>query len=643
MPIDTPNKALTLDELPTASAADTAIQVVVNTAKGAKKLPLGEIFQPYNILIGSYQYYASHGIPHHWAIPMLGGVLNPADFVDSLITLKHRIPAEWILSNGHVQLPLILDHVLQQDLSLNPGEFQGDAIRNITGYFSGGVNGSFTGPFSHGHVIHTVGSQGGAVPAANQTFFDVSRSVPVAAKNRENTFNAFLCILSGQTKSIHTKRYWLIDPVHGEYLGGYLDLVLGLDDIGIGFNSQVMTAVAPVEISQVELYNQFLKQTQSDPLGLAMQVRSRNQFTFVPFDPMYRSFRIAGKDVIFTASMDGIRVTGGDGTDSITFTGNTTYNSGSAWGSKYGTVCSCNAVIINSAGFDSFTITGLPGIHIEMRVKENTALLSMVSGGNPLDSSWWSRLDERCPSEHKSKLASWLMRMPNGIYNLANANDVYDSIPQSRFYFHSLAYTNDKSETQRELFDQFTSNNVSDNLGLYTAAGLSDFSLENFLDKTERTFWLEGKKMTLSASSTEIKWMSEDGYYLRSSCVVTLQNLSNFSGQTQQIVFQTRDDGWYFGGPGVTEINTVRGYTLKFLLVIKGDVILFSFAGGLDYLDKGKIDALMSAAPAGREADLRQIFEHIPIEWENTMNQDTIGSNWGTLEARFWMKGRSHE
>lgn len=71
---------------------------------------------------------------------MIGGILNSDDFVDSLATLKQRISQEWILTDGCVQLPLVFDHVLQQDFSLLPGGFQSDAIHNIKGEFSGGVN-----------------------------------------------------------------------------------------------------------------------------------------------------------------------------------------------------------------------------------------------------------------------------------------------------------------------------------------------------------------------------------------------------------------------------------------------------------------------------------------------------------------------
>ncbi|MGL5894672.1 MAG: hypothetical protein ACRCZM_08675, partial [Bacteroidales bacterium] len=73
MPIQTPQQSLLIQELPVASKEDTAIQAIVNTALGPKRLPLGELFEPYNLLVGSVHFYTGEH-PVGFGVPLLGGV-----------------------------------------------------------------------------------------------------------------------------------------------------------------------------------------------------------------------------------------------------------------------------------------------------------------------------------------------------------------------------------------------------------------------------------------------------------------------------------------------------------------------------------------------------------------------------------------
>lgn len=641
MPIDTPDKALTLAELPTVTPGDTAVQAIVTTNMGAKKLPLGSLFEPYNLLIGTYQYYAGSGFPHAFSVPMLGGLLDPDDFEDKLKTLKSRVPIDWITSDGDVKLPLVLDHVLQQDLRLEPGVFQKDAMQNITGNIfaqTNGVGGYADGVFSYSYGGH--GNLTGALNDGHQAHFnfDLSRVARTNTNTRENTLNAVLCILTGQNTSTMTKRYYIIDPLHGEYIGWYVDLAVGKHGQAIGFNSAVMTDIEPIEFSQASLAEKWNNETPSDPLGLSIQVKTRKMWNWTDFDQTYRTFRIGGRDVFITADITGIRMLGGNGTDSIVFSGAPSYNGAAAWGSGYGVTYHATSVIINGSDFTAFTITGLPTVTVWFRVKGSHAILSMIANGRELDSQWWNNLESRCPSERKQNLQVWLARMPHGMYNAANTNDTFDSIPQSRFYLYSSKY-NAKTPSQNQLWTNFQSASVTDDLGLYTAAQQTGFSLVNFASKEQRTFLISGFSLSLEATNEGIKWTSEDGYYVRAACTVSVGNTTTYHGQNQQVIFQATDSNWFFGGPDIAEINTTRGYAIKMLLCVKSSTVLFSFAGGFNYFSLDKISALISAAPTGRETDMRTIFEHLPMDWENTLNQDTMGENWGTREARFWMQG----
>ena len=57
------------------------------------------------------------------------------------------------------------------------------------------------------------------------------------------------------------------------------------------------------------------------------------------------------------------------------------------------------------------------------------------------------------------------------------------------------------------------------------------------------------------------------------------------------------------------------------------------------YLDFAKVNVLISLAPAEKQATVRAIFDHIPKNWDHTLNEDTMGENWGIAKARFWMVG----
>lgn len=632
MPIDTPKQALTLDELPTAGANEPGIQAIVTTATGAKKIPLGVLFEPYSLLIGSYQFYSAD-FPISFAIPMMGGILDPADFEDNLQLLKQRVPNDWITNDGKVQLPLALDHLLQQDLTLQPGQMQQDAMqewsKNFTqteqreGNASSGIGGTFI--------------QSGSPPIP----FSLSSVARTAEKTRENTLNGLLCIITGKNNATTTKKYYIIHHEHGAYAGWTVNLPVGKNGQGIGFNPLVMTEKEPSEFNQDSLAKAWKDSEQSDPLGLAIKAKTRNIWDFSHFENIYKTFRIAGKDIFITANIDGVKMMGGDGNDSIVFTGRPAYTSTTLWGSGYGVQYHCTSVMITGSGFSQFTITGLPQVSINYRVKGNNAILSLLSNNKEIDQQWWARLSAQCPSDKLENLKSWLNNMPAGIFNAANMNDTLDNVPKSRFYLHSSDYL-PKKPSQVEIWNSFKSATVSDGLGIYSAASLSNFRLSNHLSKEQRTFWIEGFQVEIEADDNGIKFTSKDRYYLRLGGNKQVGSQTTYYGQNQQVIYNIAAQGYFLGTPDNQEIHLTNGWSFKALIAVKEKFVLLSCPGQstyTEYLDFNKVKQLISFAPAGQEANVREIFENLPKDWENTTNQDTGGENWGIAKARFWMRG----
>lgn len=638
MPIDTPSQALTVDELPTASANEAGVQALVVTASGVKKLPIQVLFEPYSLLIGSYQYYPS-GYPMSMAIPLMGGVLDPADFDDNLQILKQRVPNDWILADGKVQLPLASDHVLQQDLSLQLGQLQEDAMQNVIGQF-GGVHGiAGTGPFRSG------GGQGGG--PSNQTAiqrvpwtmdFSADPALRTADRTRERTINALMCIVTGPNTSTTTKTYYVIDAQTGVYAGWTITLPVGRTGEGIGYNAQVMTTTPPPDHNQTTLAGLWPTAAVGDPLGLAMWVWTRSQWSWAWFETIYRTFRIGGKDVFITADMSGVRMLGGDGIDSIVFTGTPSYNTATVWGSAYGVIYSCTSVVVNGSDFVNFAITGLPTVDIRYMVKGGVAILSMTSGGQPLNATWWANLEAKCPQDKLQDLQKWLGRMPDGMYNAANTNDTLDGVPMSRFYLYSSAYVA-KKPTQYEIWQSFINAQVSDLLGIYAGALLSDFSLSNYISKEQRTFWLCGFQVTFEADANGFKWITEDGYYLRCAGSIRVGSQTNYYNQGQQVIYSVTPQGYFVGGPGISEINFTNGWSMTPWIIVKERYVMFSFSSDANYFSVNRINELIGFTPSGREADVQRIFEHMPKDFTNTLNTDNIGNNWGVAQARFWMQG----
>lgn len=638
MPIDTPNKALLLTELPTATANDAGIQAIVATSAGAKKLPIQHIFEPYSILVGSYLHY-SHYFPTSFAVPMMGGVLDPEDFEDRLQALKQRIPDDWILDDGKVQLPIVLDHVLQQDVHLHPGDFQEDAMQNATGSFGGAGRVGTAGIFTQSGVIGYQANTNRSDNWATSIHMDLSRHVRTADHTRERTLNTVLCILTGKNKATETQRYYMIDPEHGEYLGWFVNLAVGKNGQGIGYNPLLMTQKEPTKHNQATLAGVWKNEISSDPLGLAMQMKmtSSKKWPFEYFDEIYRTFRIAGKDVFITATATGVQVIGGDGNDSITFSGTPAYETNALWGSSYGVAYNSTSVVVSGRDFSSFSITGLPTVNIWFRTKSGNGILSLKSNNKELDSTWWGNLTKKCPSEKKADLQAWLSRMPNGVFNAANLNDTLDSLPRSRFYFYSTKYKA-KTPSQADLRMSFQSAQVVDNLGLYDAARVDGFSLENFLSKEQREFYFLGKKLTLFADRKAVKWQDDDGYYLKIKATPEIGNYVTIDAQNTQICYQITTKNWYFGGPSIAEINATDGYSGKILFFVKDNIVLCSMSV---YLDFSKIQVCLTKAPVGREDDLKKVFAHLPNDWDNTLNQDNIGNINGSKESRFWMMGEN--
>lgn len=618
MPIDTPDKALLLSELPTASANDAGIQAIVTTNTGAKKLPIQQIFEPYNIFIGSYVHYAGN-IPAGFAVPLLGGILDPDDFEDRLQTFKQRIPADWILHDGRVQLPTLLDHVLQQDILLQPGDLQEDAVQKIYGEITA-FNMSGSGDFKHkqDHGQWKFSNGGGGDPRTRT--YELNPSIRMAKRTREQTINTVLCILTGKNKAVETKKYYLIHPEHGEYLGWSISLAAGKNG-GIGFNPKLMSEEVPNERPQASLADDFSAEISSDPLGIAMRMKlAEKSFSFDFFSEIYKTFRIDGVDVLFSASKQGIKLTYQGG--SLLISGAVTYESNSLFNSSYGVGYNSTSCLVD-LGVKTFTVSGLPNVQVKFRMKAGIGLLQFN-----LDSNWFNRLKELCPPENGPDLNEFLAKIPNRVVNQANFDRI-DSNVDSRFYFYSDKFKQ-KTPTQAQIRAEFQSAVNSDKLN--QAVRESNFNLSNFVNDREFVFF--GQKLSIEADMSGVRFKTKAGYYWGVKSTPEVGSFSNIDGQNQQIRYNFTNRSWIFGGPEMEEIQATDGYAGVILIYAKGRCILLANSVTFAY---NYVDLIKNKAPAGREQDLKRIFNNLPPDFENTLNQDNIGSNNGERGGRFWM------
>ena len=163
-----------------------------------------------SIMLGSYLYFACENFPED-CVPLMGGILDPEDFLDKLVIFKQRIPAAWILLDGRIQLP----NAFQKSLKMDPSQAWG-AIPNET----------------------RKKAQNYAALA-----LPVEKTETVSSMN----LNTVITIVVGSLKKFHSyKTYYLINPDTQEYYGQRIRLATTKENgEGIGFNPLIMTETPP--------------------------------------------------------------------------------------------------------------------------------------------------------------------------------------------------------------------------------------------------------------------------------------------------------------------------------------------------------------------------------------------------------------
>lgn len=252
-PIPTPANAILVNDLPQTTRDDTGIFTLVQTDTGTKKMPISQAQELPSYMIGSVQpFFGNDENMALYSVPLLGGVLNPNNYQDNLVSLKNRIPSTWILPDGRVQLPNMDDRVLGQDTRLAAGSFEDDAIRNINATWTGyGIDTPSLNATGAASDIYYPGQ--GDLPCCapngiprHKVTFDASKVVPTADVNRERTLNVIYFIMLPYLKNVEN-----IQRCRLLFGATESPIILSLAQVEggevVGFNSETMK----VEVSKM--------------------------------------------------------------------------------------------------------------------------------------------------------------------------------------------------------------------------------------------------------------------------------------------------------------------------------------------------------------------------------------------------------
>lgn len=173
---------------------------------------------------------------------LLGGELDPADFVDGLAELKKRCP-DWVQGNGKIRLPNYDRYYGVMDMRRALGTVQEDAQQRIEGGLGYALEHQDwftpTGPFSGSPSggAHLSASGGG-----NRGFvsFDSARVVRTADENRPRNINELHSVTVGMPKT-RTNPTLFYMTEGGAYTGQSITLYQGESGAFMGLNPATMT------------------------------------------------------------------------------------------------------------------------------------------------------------------------------------------------------------------------------------------------------------------------------------------------------------------------------------------------------------------------------------------------------------------
>ncbi|MGL4524878.1 MAG: hypothetical protein ACRCVN_05100 [Spirochaetia bacterium] len=599
--------------------------------------------------IGSYVHYACDKIPNNCAI-LLGGILDPEDFEDALSMFKSRIPRNWITSEGKIVLPSAYDRILQMDPSLDWGTIENDAIRNIKGVF-GRFYGSqmlHTGPFAlQTHLRHDSlisGGNGTAFPIE----FDASRVVPTARKNRENTLNSVIAIITGNLKEVKSiRKYHLIDPKTKEYFGKTISLPqIHQDSHGVGFNPAIMVEAPPIYALQNQLAHEFKISPQSDPLGLCEAVAIGKNFLLSDYvNNSYREFLLDDIWVEIEATQGEFLIRKSNNSHSfLRFICAPTINAGEFFGTKKHIFFSTTKIEIHDPSFTSIAITMSMTSHMRISICGTHLLCSLFWTKSNINSvlrmDFIDDLRERCPKDRLADLDFWLQNFPKDLSNIYNNEDDWSYIwgeKSCRFYMKN-ENPDLRVNHQNSLYKSYLQASTEDALAVIDAIQNATFNLRNNYTLSALSFFQAGEKIFIQADMHGFSYYSSGGFYIKIPAIPIKDTREIFGSKIVLRYSSAAGNQIFFGGPDLEEISSTSAHNTSVYLIFKENkFILWHADESLIPWGQKMMNSFVSRCSTEYKSMLQDVLYQFPLEWGNNQaTSDGFGtiSGWGGLLNR---------
>lgn len=172
---------------------------------------------------------------------LLGGEIDPADFVDDLATLKERCP-DWVQPGGKIKLPNYDRYYGVMDIARPVGNEQQDAMQNWSNNFSQRTQ-------SEGNASVGTGNINSGAPAQK---FELSSVARTANETRPRNINEIHTVTVGRPKSRKSpKKFYLLNE-QGVHTNQQITLYQGESGAYIGFNPKNMSETGPIPFSSVK-------------------------------------------------------------------------------------------------------------------------------------------------------------------------------------------------------------------------------------------------------------------------------------------------------------------------------------------------------------------------------------------------------
>lgn len=165
---------------------------------------------------------------------LLGGEIDPGDYVDGLATLKERCPT-WVQPSGKIKVPNYNRYYGVMDIARTVGDEQQDAMQNWTQNFC--MRNQTEGNANVGAGNITSGAPVGQ--------FALSTVARTADETRPRNINEIHTVTVGKPKERkNPQKFYLLDE-QGQYTNQQITLYQGASGAYMGYNATIMTTTGP--------------------------------------------------------------------------------------------------------------------------------------------------------------------------------------------------------------------------------------------------------------------------------------------------------------------------------------------------------------------------------------------------------------